>query len=89
MERGCARIYRAGRDLQCRGGPRVLGFGTDVSHSLGKLKGPQELFAYAVLGVAGGIASLIFSKALGYFRPRLRQLPRWTWYIQPPSRASS
>ncbi len=48
------------------------------------LKGPQELFAYAVLGVAGGIASLIFSKALGYFRPRLRQLPRWTWYIQPP-----
>ncbi len=48
------------------------------------LKGPQELLAYAVLGVAGGIASLIFSKALGYFRPRLRQLPRWTWYIQPP-----
>jgi chloride channel protein, CIC family len=48
------------------------------------LKGPQELLAYAVLGVAGGIASLIFSKALGYSRPRLRQLPRWTWYIQPP-----
>jgi CIC family chloride channel protein len=48
------------------------------------LKGPQELLAYAVLGVAGGVASLIFSKALGYSRPRLRQLPRWTWYIQPP-----
>ncbi len=48
------------------------------------LKGPQELLAYAVLGVAGGIAALIFSKALGYTRPRLRQLPRWTWYIQPP-----
>jgi CIC family chloride channel protein len=48
------------------------------------LKGPQELLAYAVLGVAGGIASLIFSKALGYCRPRLRQLPRWTGYIQPP-----
>jgi CIC family chloride channel protein len=30
------------------------------------------------------VASLIFSKALGYSRPRLRQLPRWTWYIQPP-----
>jgi chloride channel protein, CIC family len=48
------------------------------------MKGPQELLAYAVLGVAGGIASLIFSKALGYSRPRLRQLPRWTGYIQPP-----
>ncbi len=48
------------------------------------LKGPQELLAYAVLGVAGGIAALIFSKALGYSRPRLRRLPRWTWYIQPP-----
>src|ERR1700678_9956 len=48
------------------------------------LKGPQELLAYAALGVAGGIAALIFSKALGYSRPRLRQLPRWTWYIQPP-----
>ena len=48
------------------------------------LKGPQELLAYAALGVAGGIAALIFSKALGYSRPRLRRLPRWTWYIQPP-----
>jgi len=48
------------------------------------LKGPQELLAYAVLGVAGGIAALIFSKALGYSRPRLRRLPRWTFYIQPP-----
>jgi CIC family chloride channel protein len=48
------------------------------------LKGPQELLAYTVLGVAGGVASLLFSKALGYFRPRLRSLPRWTSYIQPP-----
>ncbi|HTZ58902.1 MAG TPA: chloride channel protein [Acidobacteriaceae bacterium] len=48
------------------------------------LKGPQELLAYVVLGIAGGIASLIFSKALGYSRPLLRKLPRWTGYIQPP-----
>ena len=47
------------------------------------LKGPQELFAYAILGVAGGIASVLFSRALGYSRPRLRALPRWTWYCQP------
>jgi CIC family chloride channel protein len=46
------------------------------------LQGPQELLAYAVLGVAGGVASLILSKALGYARPRLRQLPRWTFYCQ-------
>ncbi len=48
------------------------------------LKGPQELLAYTVLGVAGGVASLLFSKALGYSRPRLRNLPRWTFYIQSP-----
>ncbi len=48
------------------------------------LKGPQELLAYTVLGVAGGVASLLFSKALGYFRPRLRNLPRWTGYVQSP-----
>src|SRR6201999_2181405 len=47
------------------------------------LKGPQELLAYTVLGFAGGIASVLFSQALGYLRPRLRALPRWTWYLQP------
>jgi CIC family chloride channel protein len=48
------------------------------------LKGPQELLAYAVLGIAGGVASLLLSEALGYSRPRLRRLPRWTFYIQSP-----
>jgi CIC family chloride channel protein len=47
------------------------------------LKGPQELLAYAVLGVAGGVASVVFSKALGYSRPKLRSLPRWTLFCQP------
>jgi chloride channel protein, CIC family len=47
------------------------------------LKGPQELLAYVVLGVAGGVASVIFSKALGYSRPKLRSLPRWTLFCQP------
>ncbi len=47
------------------------------------LKGPQELLAYVVLGVAGGVASVVFSKALGYSRPKLRSLPRWTHYCQP------
>jgi CIC family chloride channel protein len=47
------------------------------------LRDPRELTAYAVLGFMGGIAALIFSKALGYLRPRLRALPRWTQFCQP------
>jgi CIC family chloride channel protein len=46
------------------------------------LRDPRELIAYAVLGVAGGFAALVFSKALGSLRPRLRALPRWTYYCQ-------
>jgi CIC family chloride channel protein len=47
------------------------------------LRDPRELTAYAVLGVFGGLASFIFSKALGYFRPRLHNLPRQTHLLQP------
>ena len=47
------------------------------------LRDPRELSAYAVLGVAGGLVALIFSKALGYLRPRLRSLARWTHFFQP------
>ncbi len=44
---------------------------------------PSELIAYAALGVAGGIASVVFVKIVAFLRPRLRRLPRWTWYLQP------
>lgn len=44
---------------------------------------PAELVAYAALGVIGALAAVIFSKAIAYFRPRLRALPRWTQYLQP------
>ncbi len=47
------------------------------------LRDPRELTAYAVLGVMGGIAALIFSRALGYLRPRLRSMRRWTHFAQP------
>jgi CIC family chloride channel protein len=40
----------------------------------------RELLAYAVLGLVGGVASLIFAKALGYLRPRLRAQTSWTGY---------
>jgi chloride channel protein, CIC family len=48
-----------------------------------ELKDPRELLAYAVLGIVGGLAALIFSKALAYLRPRLREMPRWTFFLQP------
>jgi CIC family chloride channel protein len=46
-------------------------------------KRPTELIAYAVLGIVGGIASVVFAKSIGYLRPRLKALPRWTQYFQP------
>ncbi len=39
--------------------------------------------AYAVLGVVGGVASLVFVKVVKYVRPRLRSLPQWSQYLQP------
>ena len=46
-------------------------------------KRPSELIAYAVLGIVGGLASVAFAKSIGYFRPILKALPRWTQYLQP------
>jgi CIC family chloride channel protein len=46
-------------------------------------KRPTELIAYAVLGIAGGLASVAFAKSIGYLRPLLKALPRWTQYFQP------
>ena len=47
------------------------------------LRDNRELIAYAVLGVFGGIFAFVFSRSLGYLRPRLRALPRWTQFLQP------
>ncbi|MGH9435861.1 MAG: chloride channel protein, partial [Terriglobia bacterium] len=47
------------------------------------LANSSEFLAYAVLGVVGGFSSLIFVKLIGYLRPRLKALPRWTHYVQP------
>ncbi len=46
-------------------------------------KNPAELIAYAVLGIVGGIASVAFAKSIGFLRPRLKALPRWTQFFQP------
>jgi CIC family chloride channel protein len=44
---------------------------------------PRELMAYAVLGIVGGIASLAFTKALGWLRPLLRRQPANWQLVQP------
>ena len=44
---------------------------------------PGELIAYAVLGIVGALAAVLFARLICYFRPRLRALPRWTQYFQP------
>lgn len=47
------------------------------------LRDERELLAYAVLGVVGGFASVLFSRLLGTLRPWLRSLPKWTQALQP------
>ena len=48
-----------------------------------ELAHPAELLAYAVLGIAGGLISLIFLKWMAYARPRVQRLPTWMHYLQP------
>ncbi|MGA7523267.1 MAG: chloride channel protein [Acidobacteriaceae bacterium] len=47
------------------------------------LRDPRELLAYAVLGLFGGLLAPLFSATLGFLRPRLRALPRWSHFVQP------
>ncbi len=44
---------------------------------------PQELVAYAALGVAGGFAALAFTKLVLWLRPRLRRTPVAVRLAQP------
>ena len=48
-----------------------------------QLKRPSELIAYSILGVAGGLASVVFSMGIATLRPRCKALPLWTQYFQP------
>ncbi len=43
----------------------------------------EDMAAYVVLGVAGGIASLILLKWIVWARPKLKALPNWTLFLQP------
>lgn len=48
-----------------------------------ELKRPSELVAYGVLGIVGGLASVVFAKGIAELRPRFRKLRPWTQYLQP------
>ena len=48
-----------------------------------ELKNPTELIAYAVLGVVGGLASVVFASGITTLRPKCKALPLWTQYFQP------
>jgi CIC family chloride channel protein len=48
-----------------------------------QLERPAELIAYAILGVAGGLASVLFATGIARLRPRFKALPLWTQYLQP------
>ncbi len=48
-----------------------------------RLESPFELLAYAVLGIVGGFASLLFLKIVLYMRPRLQGMRPWTQYFLP------
>jgi CIC family chloride channel protein len=44
---------------------------------------PSELAIYAVIGVAGGLVSVAFTKLLLGMRQRFLRLPVWTYWFQP------
>jgi CIC family chloride channel protein len=48
-----------------------------------RLVHPAELIAYALLGIAGGVVSLLFCKGLLAARVAFRRLPAWTRILQP------
>ncbi len=48
-----------------------------------QLERPSELIAYAILGIVGGLASVVFSMGISTFRPKFKALPLWTQYFQP------
>lgn len=48
-----------------------------------QMERPSELVAYSVLGIVGGLASVLFAWGIATMRPRCRALPQWTRYFQP------
>lgn len=43
----------------------------------------EELLAYSVLGVLGGIASVVFAAAIGWLRPKIKATPSYVQFLCP------
>ena len=48
-----------------------------------RMQQPSELIAYSILGVVGGLASVVFSSGIAFLRPVCKRLRPWTQYLQP------
>lgn len=48
-----------------------------------EMQRPSELIAYVILGIVGGLASVVLASGITALRPRCRNLPQWTQYFQP------
>lgn len=48
-----------------------------------ELRHPSELIAYAVLGIVGGLLSVVFAYGITALRPKAKHLAPWTQYAQP------
>jgi CIC family chloride channel protein len=48
-----------------------------------ELQRPSELIAYAILGIIGGLASVLFAAGVGTLRPLCKRMPRPVQYFQP------
>ncbi len=48
-----------------------------------ELQRPSELIAYSILGVVGGLASVVFSSGIGFMRPVCKRMRPWAQYVQP------
>ena len=48
-----------------------------------EMKRPSDLIAYMILGIVGGLASVLFAAGIETLRPRFRNMQPWTQYLQP------
>jgi CIC family chloride channel protein len=48
-----------------------------------EMRRPSEILAYIILGIVGGLASVALASGITVLRPRCKNLPQWTQYIQP------
>ena len=48
-----------------------------------EMRRPSEILAYIILGIVGGLASVALATGITVLRPRCKNLPQWTQYIQP------